>query len=277
MSFSHSQYETLAKSSLDESRNPNRLRDKMDLIGHQRNRWPGGILLEYKGKRNMMSSSQPFGEVKMDDSSNSSRKNSASENVCSSGCKPPRQFVSNKVVLELRSHLKPPPQYSDSPLEHLRSNDWKNNSVNLAVPRKCSSGLTEYSSTVDHTSLDGRGSRAVCGVKFGNILESSNPPTKIMLQLCSRASHPSNLSHTSIDSLQHKHDRPAYARRFILARPENDRSVLSPPVRDGYGTGHLVDPNLRKLSQFVLPPLPLGLRPLSPEPRNLLLNAPKKV
>ncbi|PIO76187.1 hypothetical protein TELCIR_01755 [Teladorsagia circumcincta] len=52
--------------------------------------------------------------------------------------------------------------------------------------------------------------------------------------------------------------------------------ILSRLVEGERTPGLDADGHPDQVSRFVLPPLPLGLRPPSPEPRSLLLNAPKK-
>ncbi|KAJ1365344.1 hypothetical protein KIN20_025616 [Parelaphostrongylus tenuis] len=107
--------------------------------------------------------------------------------------------------------------------------------------------------------------------------KSKAPPPKILLELWDRDSRPKNNQQTSADLSQYEHDRPAYARRFMQGRRESETSVLSPPLDDNRTTPTFdANPDVREQPQFVLPPLPLGLRPPSPEPRNVLLNAPKK-
>ncbi|ETN78755.1 hypothetical protein NECAME_10169, partial [Necator americanus] len=105
-------------------------------------------------------------------------------------------------------------------------------------------------------------------------------PTKTMLQLLDRSSRPDAMDapiRMEPQEDQLTRERPAYARRFMLNRNEtNDPILCRPSIDEGLTPFVPVSEELKELSHFVLPSLPLGLRSLSPEPRSLLLNAPKK-
>lgn len=57
----------------------------------------------------------------------------------------------------------------------------------------------------------------------------------------------------------------------FVTPPHSGRVLPSPAVPPT-----TPDSKVKESHELVLPPLPLGLRPLSPEPRNVLLNAPRK-
>ncbi|RCN39812.1 hypothetical protein ANCCAN_14246 [Ancylostoma caninum] len=105
-------------------------------------------------------------------------------------------------------------------------------------------------------------------------------PTKTVLQLQNRASRTNSIDISSKVDLNENHlssERPAYARRFMQNRSETVAPLLTrPSIDDGLTPLFNMNEKLKEPAHFVLPPLPLGLRPPSPEPRNLLLNAPKK-
>lgn len=245
-----------------------------------------GIMVKCSVGVNGMPSDQRT-ETRLNGSSRNVGNNSASD-----AFRPTRRLVSDKVLLELRSRLKTVRRCSHGvEIGQSCSRDCKNNQARMSALRKYSD-TSGYPANINSNSLRGSGSGTDFGVMSGpatdgspvekgsaccySTKKSKSPPEKIILQMKERNSRLKSVHRKKVDPVQLQPDRPPYARRFMLAQRGNITPAPNPSLGEDRTPGFVVNSERREQPQFVLPPLPLGLRPPSPEPRSSLLNAPKK-
>ncbi|KAK5978957.1 hypothetical protein GCK32_004706 [Trichostrongylus colubriformis] len=254
------------------------------------------VLTERPGNcisRNASQSYDPLRAVLEQPSMITSRRVSAPAVLSPSRYKNSRHFVSNKVVLELRSkNMQPGRKYSrvseardDASIPcqpYFRSRRTSSDSSNPMATRgeevihKIDASPFAYSDQCFMTGSRSPASENHTGVSSRKL---SNPPTKTVLQFCERGLRRYNASEcSSTDSAegQPQNERPPYTKRFM----KNEIASCLAPIgrlREGEHTPGIASGGHENQSRhFVLPPSSLGRCPSSWEPCNPLLNAPKK-
>ncbi|WKY17312.1 hypothetical protein Q1695_001706 [Nippostrongylus brasiliensis] len=285
--FSHNQYDAIARSSVEESQKINRLRKKDSLTARKSSSRfePKKVVLELRSDlkqgckclRNDNLNQQQFryskksiqsmnvwwkamgGEEKVGETTSQAMPSCFSK---------PTTGLSNKVHLNgrsVRTALKDgaPPKFENASVAPLKRSS--------AQPTKTVLQLCE---------------RSARRISLNGCLDSNGTTGNRCHELQHLHPHQYNQQHQEQQQQQwqreqqkQQYDRPAYAKRFMSAQINTCLSnipLLVHPVDDGRTPRFPVDGRTDASTQFVLPALPLGLRPPSPEPRSLLLNAPKK-
>lgn len=335
--FSHNQYETIARNSVEDGNKFNRSHEKLVLKeqtrGSSSSLWFPNGYEQAHGWRLGSRSGEPL-QAREEDNLRLVRRSSTSDALSPPGVKSSRRFVPNKVLLELRPDLKTnhrsgrsrgntlssAPLNSDGrplmsapslcrrhsdkstlPSSYGRCYDMDGNGemtsiasmsdpLLIALARKDQPELPIMSPTGDSSILMSLSERRLSSSGNTTCAPPKKPaprPTKTVLQLCDRSARPSSLTlrdrsacpelaaaaPPSTAAAGQQQERPAYARRFMTNRPSNcvlpSLPVLTRPPDDSVTPSFALDQELEEPHQ-------LGLRPPSPEPRSLLLNAPKK-
>ncbi|CAJ0609543.1 unnamed protein product [Cylicocyclus nassatus] len=277
--FSRSQYETISRSPIDDSLLLNRLGQRRSYTEqlHRFNSDHSESIYDNWDTTRDYYKSEPK-TIKLE------RRNSAMENSSSESNK---RFNSNKILLELRPDYK-----NGSRMDRASVGNCGTNGRSSYQPRKKgippllhsysdegNGCLSDYENSSRQNINGFVRARPNPMDKQTQTHGHSHVPSKTMLKFLDRSSRNSSSEVPPKENSQEEqiqNERPAYARRFMLNHDSSAPLLCRPSYDEGLTPVFPADDKLKEIPRFVLPPLPLGLRPPSPEPRNLLLNAPKK-
>ncbi|VDO75080.1 unnamed protein product [Heligmosomoides polygyrus] len=290
--FSHNQYETIARNSVEDGNKFNRSHEKLVLKEQTRGsssslckahyvkqvaiRFPNGYEQAH-GWRLGSRSGEPL-QAREEDNLRLVRRSSTSDALSSDG----RPLMSAPSLCRRHSDK------STLPSSYGRCYDMDGNGemtsiasmsdpLLIALARKDQPELPIMSPTGDSSILMSLSERRLSSSGNTTCAPPKKPaprPTKTVLQLCDRSARPSSLTlrdrsacpelaaaaPPSTAAAGQQQERPAYARRFMTNRPSNcvlpSLPVLTRPPDDSVTPSFALDQELEEPHQFVLPPLP---------------------